>query len=109
MTTRKSKKDDTDDRTIQHIPVHQQNADEMFDPRHPAASSFAVAQPAAGVVANDVEERGQNLAGGQKADDAEKTFSDQRDVLLENYKRDLRNANPASAEPPKVEGDKTAE
>jgi hypothetical protein len=77
-----------DDVVVQHTPAHLEG--EVFDPRHPAASAFAPAQPAAGVVANDVEEKGQNLAGGPKADDAEKTFSDQKEVLAEQHQESLK-------------------
>lgn len=93
------------DKPIQHTPKHLQDGD-VFDRRHPAASSFAPLQPAAGVVADDVEERGQNLNGGPKAEVAEKEHEDQREKLVENYERDLRNAAgvPAAA-PVKLEGD----
>lgn len=79
-----------DEKPVQHTPAHQADDAKLFDPRHPAASAFAVAQPGAGVVANDVEERGQNLQGGTKADDAEEEYSDQRDVLAEQHNKTLR-------------------
>jgi hypothetical protein len=78
------------DQPIQHTPVHQRG--DVFDPRHPAASAFAVAQPGAGVVSDDAHEKGQNLAGGPPAAEAEQTYADQREVLVENYDRDLRAA-----------------
>lgn len=88
---------------VQHTPKHLEG--DVFDRRHPAASPFAPAQPAAGVVADDVEERGQNLAGGEKASDAAGTFSDQKEVLAEQHEANIR----AAAAPPgamKVEGGK---
>ena len=77
------------DAPIQHTPKHLVD-DEVFDKRHPAASSFAPLQPAAGVVADDVEEKGQNLRGGPTASEAHRANFDQREKLVENYERDLR-------------------
>lgn len=77
------------DKPVQHTPKHLDN-DSTFDSRHPAASAFAPAQPAAGVVADDVPEKGQNLAGGPVAEKAETTFSDQKDVLAEQHEANLR-------------------
>lgn len=88
-------KKESDDRVIQHVPAHLEKDAKVFDPRHPAASAFAVAQPAAGVVSDDADKRGQNLAGGPTASEAEKEYADQGDVLKENYERDLKAANPA--------------
>lgn len=59
---------------VQHTPVHL-NDPNVSDKRHPAASSFAPVQPGAGVVADDVEEKGQNLAGGPTASEAEKKYN----------------------------------
>ena len=72
---------------VQHTPKHLEG--EVFDSRHPAASAFAPAQPAAGVVANDADDRGQNLAGTPKADDAEQQFSDQKEVLAKQHEANL--------------------
>jgi hypothetical protein len=81
--------DNSDEQVIvQHTPVHQREG--VFDPRHPAATPFAVAQPAAGVVSDTADAKGQNLAGGPTETEAAQTFSDQREVLAENYQRDLR-------------------
>jgi hypothetical protein len=85
-----------DDAPIQHTPAHLAEDADTFDPRHPAASSFAVAQPGAGVVANDVDERGQNIAGGVKADDAAKEYADQRDVLAKQHVENLKAAHPGA-------------
>ena len=95
----------SDDRPpVQHTPVHLREENEVFDRRHPAASSFAPLQPALGVVANDVEERGQNLNGGPKADDAQKDNLDQTEKLAEQHRESLQAAaSPAPAV--KVEGD----
>lgn len=92
-----------DERVVQHTPVHLRG--DVFDERHPAASSFAPAQPAAGVVADDADERGQNLNGGEKAEAAEKTWKDQKEVLKANFEHDRQVAVPAPAAPAKVEGD----
>jgi hypothetical protein len=80
---------DKNERPVQHTPKHLADG-AVFDPRHPAASSFAPMQPALGVVADDVDENGQNLAGGPKASEAQKANMDQREKLVENYERDLR-------------------
>lgn len=80
-----------DDRPVQHTPKHLTD-EKVFDRRHPAASAFAVAQPAAGVVADDVEEKGQNLRGGPTATQAEGEYSDQKEVLAEQHDRNLRTA-----------------
>lgn len=80
---------DKDDRPIQHTPKHLVD-DKVFDKRHPAASSFAPMQPALGVVADDVEEKGQNLRGGPTASEAHAANMDQAEKLEENYQRDLR-------------------
>lgn len=90
---------------IQHTPVHLEDGN-VFDRRHPAASSFAVMQPAAGVVADDAEERGQNLNGGPKASEAHKANLDQADKLVEQHEQSLRDASPAAAAAVTVEGDK---
>lgn len=95
-----------DNKPVQHTPKHLQEGSEVFDSRHPAASAFAPAQPGAGVVANDVEERGQNLAGGQKADDAESAFSDQKEVLAEQHQVNLQTAAGVSPDPVNIDGDK---
>lgn len=88
----------SDDRPVQHTPKHLVDKD-VFDSRHPAASSFAVAQPAAGVVADDVEERGQNLRGGQKASDAQDEYSDQKEVLAEQHADTLRRTSGVESVP----------
>lgn len=92
-----------DERPVQHTPKHLEKDADVFDPRHPAASAFAVAQPAAGVVADDVEERGQNLRGGPKASDAESTYADQREVLARQHEESLRRG--ADVAPMEVDGD----
>ena len=79
---------------VQHTPVHQREDANLADSRHPAASSFAPVQPGAGVVADDAEEKGQNLAGGPKASDAEKKFSPDDEVV----KAHQGQAGPASTE-----------
>ena len=79
---------------VQHVPVHLRG--DVFDPRHPAASAFAPAQPAAGVVADDVEEKGQNLRGGEPASKAQETWGDQKEVLAEQHRESLaRSVTPA--------------
>lgn len=80
----------SDDRPVQHTPKHLEKESGVFDPRHPAASPFAVAQPAAGVVADDVEERGQNLRGGKAASEAASEYGDQREVLARQHAETLR-------------------
>lgn len=80
----------SDDRPVQHTPKHLEKGSGVFDPRHPAASAFAVAQPAAGVVADDVPEKGQNLRGGPAATEAESEYSDQREVLAKQHDETLR-------------------
>src|SRR5215207_2892142 len=90
---------------VQHTPKHLEG--DVIDKRHPAASAFAPLQPAAGVVANDVVERGQNLAGGQKADDAEAANKDQPEKLAAQYEESLRvGAGVSTAAAANVEGDK---
>lgn len=96
----------SDDRPVQHTPKHLQADSGVFDPRHPAASAFAVAQPGAGVVADDVEEKGQNQGGGPTASDAAGTFSDQREVLAKQHEDNLKAASGGPAAPsPVVDGD----
>lgn len=92
----------TDDRPVQHTPVHLRGG--VFDERHPAASSFAPLQPAAGVVADDVEERGQNLAGAPVASKAHKDNLDQKEKLVAQHEASLRAGTPAPSTA-KVEGD----
>lgn len=92
-----------DERPIQHTPKHLEEGG-VFDPRHPAASAFAPAQPAAGVVADDVEEKGQNLQGGPVASEAQEQYSDQKEVLLEQHERNLRTAAGATPATTTVEG-----
>lgn len=87
---------------VQHTPVHQRG--EVFDPRHPAASSFAPLQPAAGVVADDVEEKGQNLRGGPTASEAQVANLDQREKLVEQHRAALE-ATVTTPPVVKVEGD----
>lgn len=89
------------DKPVQHTPKHLEG--EVFDRRHPAASAFAPAQPAAGVVADDVEEKGQNLAGGETASSAERTFSDQKEKLAEQHAENL-SAQVAAPAPVEVKG-----
>lgn len=97
----------TDQAPIQHKPKHLEGDAEVFDRRHPAASAFAPAQPAAGVVSDDAEERGQNLAGGEKASDANETWSDQKEVLEQQHEDNLRRAHDqATPGAMKLEGDK---
>jgi hypothetical protein len=86
---------------VQHTPKHLEG--DVFDARHPAASAFAPLQPAAGVVADDVEERGQNLAGGPKASVAEKEHKDQGEELLKQHEASLR-ATVTTAPTANVEG-----
>lgn len=78
---------------VQHTPVHLRD-DANVDKRHPAASSFAPVQPGAGVVADDADEKGQNLAGGPKASDAEKQYPADSEVVLAHQ----GHAEPASTE-----------
>lgn len=82
---------------VQHTPKHLEGDSEVFDSRHPAASAFAPVQPGAGVVSDDADEKGQNLAGGEKASDAEKTYSDQKEVLAEQHNESLQAAVVAPA------------
>lgn len=89
---------------VQHAPKHLDGP--LVDPKHPAASAFAPVQPAAGVVADDVVEKGQNQAGGTPAAEAEVEYSDQPVKLAEQHQESLEAAVVASAEPVKVEGDK---
>lgn len=93
------------DAPVQHTPKHLEG-DGAFDPRHPAASAFAPLQPAAGVVADDVEERDQNLAKGQPAAAANRANKDQREKLAAQHAEALRAG--ATTEEPRtdVEGDK---
>lgn len=99
------KRNRDDDVVIQHTPKHLED-DTVFDKRHPAASSFAPMQPAAGVVADDVEERGQNLGGGQTASEAHKANLDQVDKLEEQQREDLRlKSGVAPAPAVEVKGD----
>ena len=92
-----------DDKRVQHVPVHEEQG--TFDPRHPAASAFAPFQPAAGVVADDVEEKGQNLGGGPTASEAEKQFSDTKEKLAEQHEQALKEKSGAASEPAKVADD----
>lgn len=85
-TTRKK----AEGKPVQHTPVHLREGADVFDPRHPAASAFAPVQPAAGVVADDVEEQGQNLAGGPTASEAEGTYADQKEVLKQRHEDQLK-------------------
>lgn len=82
------------DKPVQHTPVHLR--DGVFDEKHPAASAFAPAQPGAGVVADDADEKGQNLAGGPKASDAESTFADQKEVLADQREEARQASVPAA-------------
>ena len=82
----------SDSKPVQHTPVHLRG--EGVDKRHPAASSFAPVQPGAGVVADDADEKGQNLAGGPKASEAEQKFSPDDEVV----KAHQGLAGPASTE-----------
>jgi hypothetical protein len=90
-----------DQKPAQHIPVHQREDAGVFDPKHPAASVFAPAQPGAGVVADDVEELGQNLAGGEPASKANETWKDQKEVLRQQHYEKLQ----AGAPPEQDEGE----
>jgi hypothetical protein len=81
------------DKPTQHTPVHLTDPN-LFDKKHPAASSFAPVQPGAGVVADDAEEKGQNLAGGITASEAEKKYSE-GDKVVEAHQG---LAEPASTE-----------
>lgn len=69
-------------RPVQHTPAHVGN---VPDERHPAASAFAPLQPAAGVVADDVEERGQNLRGGPTASEANEKHKDEPEKLRKQH------------------------
>jgi hypothetical protein len=92
------------DKPVQHTPKHlEQTKVVVVDARHPAASAFAPLQPAADVVADDVEERGQNLRGGPKASAAQKTYKDQPQKLVEQREASPRTAAPVAAG--EVEGD----
>lgn len=87
------------DKPVQHVPVHLRDGGPA-DKRHPAASAFAPLQPAAGVVADDVEEKGQNLAGGPTASEAEKRYADVPErLVVEHYEKlgDDTGTAPASA------------
>jgi hypothetical protein len=86
---------------VQHTPAHVGN---VVDERHPAASAFAPLQPAAGVVADDVDERGQNLAKGPKASQAEKDHQDQPEKLAQAHADTLRTTATTSAPTANVEG-----
>jgi hypothetical protein len=88
------------DAPVQHTPKHQEG--DVFDPRHPAASPFAPLQPGAGVVADDADERGQNLAGGPPASKAAKTHAGQREALAKQHDASLR-AGVATAPAPAAE------
>lgn len=94
------------DVVIQHTPVHV-NDETVFDPRHPAASAFAPAQPAMGVVSDDADDKGQNLAGGPKASEANAALAGEVvDNLAADHKATL--AEKAGVEPTvtvNVEGD----
>ena len=90
---------------VQHTPKHLEEGADLVDPRHPAASAFAPVQPAAGVVSDDADAKGQNLAGGPTATAAEAEYSDQPVKLAEQHQESLQAAVGASAEPLKVEGD----
>lgn len=79
-----------DERPVQHTPKHLEKDADVFDTRHPAASAFAPAQPAAGVVADDVEDKGQNLRGGPTASAASGEYSDQKEVLAQQHQDSLR-------------------
>lgn len=81
------------DKPTQHTPVHLTD-ETVTDKKHPAASSFAPVQPGAGVVADDADEKGQNLAGGPTATEAEKKYSE-GDEVVENHQGA---AEPASTE-----------
>jgi hypothetical protein len=85
----------TEKKPLQHTPVHlREDTPEVFDKRHPAASAFAPVQPGAGVVADDADEKGQNLAGGPTATEAEKQYSPDDEVVLAHQ----GHAEPASTE-----------
>ena len=81
------------DKPKQHTPVHLSDPN-VTDRRHPAASSFAPVQPGAGVVSDDADEKGQNLAGGPKASEAEKQYNADDEVVLNHQ----GHAEPASTE-----------
>ena len=55
------------------------NVPHVHPPEHPdsPASTFAPFQPAAGVVADDAAEKGQNVAGGPAASDATDQYKDE--------------------------------
>lgn len=65
-----------DKNPIQHTPAHIKDG---RNARHPAATSFAPLQPAAGVVADDVPAE-QNPAGGPKASEAEGVIKPKREA-----------------------------
>jgi hypothetical protein len=84
-----------DDKPRQHTPAHlRDDTPEVFDKRHPAASSFAPVQPGAGVVTDDADEKGQNLAGGPTATEAQKQYNADDEVVLAHQ----GHAAPASTE-----------
>jgi len=89
------------DKPVQHTPKHLEG--DVFDKRHPAASSFAPLQPAAGVVADDVEERGQNLAGGPPASRAQGEHADQAERLERQHAESLQ-AQVTQAPPVNIKG-----
>lgn len=77
---------------------------DAVDPLHPAASAFAPLQPAAGVVSDDADERGQNLAGGPTASEAEKQHKDQPEKLRAQFDESQR-AGVTAAPTAVVDGD----
>jgi hypothetical protein len=97
-----------DDVVVQHTPAHLAEDANVFDPRHPAASAFAPMQPALGVVADDADEKGQNLAGGPKASDANADNQDQADKLAQQHKDTLveKSGVADGGAPMTIEGDK---
>lgn len=88
------------DKPTQHTPVHLTDPT-VTDKRHPAASSFAPVQPGAGVVADDVEEKGQNLAGGPTASEAEKKFNADDEVVKAHQGAAAPASTEAGGEPKK--------
>jgi len=97
-----------DDKPTQHTPVHLTDP-LVTDRRHPAASSFAPVQPGAGVVADDVEEKGQNLTGQITASQAEKKYNADDEVVLAHQGHADPASTEAGGEPKPVAGQSASE
>ena len=97
-----------DDKPTQHTPVHLTDP-LVTDRKHPAASSFAPVQPGAGVVADDVEEKGQNLTGAPTASQAEKKYNADDEVVLAHQGHAAPASTEAAGTPKPVAGQTAAE